>query len=488
MSQPDVASGQGGHPGANPFLPEWEYVPDGEPHVFGDRVYLYGSHDRFGAPIFCAGDYVCWSAPVDDLAAWREEGVIYRRGQDPANRLGLRLLFAPDVARGADGRYYLFYAFDFMGTIGVAVCDSPAGRYEYLGRVHYPDGTPYGRRAGDGFAFDPAVLADDDGRVWLYSGFRTPVPALATGGVRTASDGAYVLELAPDMLTVREGQRLLMATDDPAFLGHGFFEASSIRKLDGRYVFVYSSVANHELCYATSRRPDGGFAYGGVLVSIGDVGLPGHPDEAHGTNYLGNTHGGLLRLGQRTYVFYHRQTNRSSYARQACAERLVADGRGGWLQAEVTTSGLAGTLPGVGTYQARLACNLWSADGVGRVDGPHPRRALAAHPFLTQEGRGRGARQYVANLRDGAVCGFKYLDLSRTRGIRLVARGRGAGVVEVSDDAGFSRLLGTVDVAAAGRAWADFAAPLEPAGPRSALYLRHRGGGRLDLLEFELLA
>ena len=38
--------------GANPFLPLWEYIPDGEPHVFEDpdspgnrRVYLYGSHD-----------------------------------------------------------------------------------------------------------------------------------------------------------------------------------------------------------------------------------------------------------------------------------------------------------------------------------------------------------------------------------------------------------------------------------------------------------
>jgi hypothetical protein len=31
---------------ANPFLPAWEYIPDGEPRVFGDRVYLYGSHDR----------------------------------------------------------------------------------------------------------------------------------------------------------------------------------------------------------------------------------------------------------------------------------------------------------------------------------------------------------------------------------------------------------------------------------------------------------
>lgn len=24
----------------NPYLPSWEYVPDGEPYVFGDRVYV----------------------------------------------------------------------------------------------------------------------------------------------------------------------------------------------------------------------------------------------------------------------------------------------------------------------------------------------------------------------------------------------------------------------------------------------------------------
>lgn len=47
----------------NPYLPSWEYIPDGEPHVFNGRVYVYGSHDRFNAPIFCVNDYVCWSAP-----------------------------------------------------------------------------------------------------------------------------------------------------------------------------------------------------------------------------------------------------------------------------------------------------------------------------------------------------------------------------------------------------------------------------------------
>ena len=62
----------------NPYLPSYEYVPDGEPYVFGDRVYVFGSHDRFGGTEFCMNDYVGWSAPVDDLGAWRYEGVIYK--------------------------------------------------------------------------------------------------------------------------------------------------------------------------------------------------------------------------------------------------------------------------------------------------------------------------------------------------------------------------------------------------------------------------
>ncbi len=127
-----------------PCLPENEYIPDVEPYIFGNRVYLYGSHDRFGAPMFCMNDYVCWSAPLDDLGNWKYEGVIYRKNQDPKNRLGLRLLFAPDVVRGTDGRYYLYYAFDFMGIMGVAVCESPCGVFRFLGHIRHADGTLYG--------------------------------------------------------------------------------------------------------------------------------------------------------------------------------------------------------------------------------------------------------------------------------------------------------------------------------------------------------
>lgn len=92
----------------NPYLPSDEYIPDGEPYVFDDRVYVYGSHDQFNGKAFCENDYVTWSAPVDDLASWRYEGVIYKKNQDPNNKTGKKNMFAPDIAKGPDGQYYLY--------------------------------------------------------------------------------------------------------------------------------------------------------------------------------------------------------------------------------------------------------------------------------------------------------------------------------------------------------------------------------------------
>ena len=40
----------------NPYMPSWEYVPDAEPHVVGDRVYVYGSHD-----IFNGHEFLSWA-------------------------------------------------------------------------------------------------------------------------------------------------------------------------------------------------------------------------------------------------------------------------------------------------------------------------------------------------------------------------------------------------------------------------------------------
>ncbi|WP_204524764.1 family 43 glycosylhydrolase [Litchfieldia alkalitelluris] len=168
----------------NPYLPSYEYIPDGEPYVFGDRLYVYGSHDRFNGKLFCMNNYVCWSAPVNDLSDWRYEGVIYKKNQDPMNKLGLYQMYAPDVAKGKDGRYYLYYTVMFQSVISVAVCDTPAGTYEFYGYVGYPDGRKLSNSSGDPFLFDPGVLVDDDGSVYLYSGFapRKGVPRFLKDG------------------------------------------------------------------------------------------------------------------------------------------------------------------------------------------------------------------------------------------------------------------------------------------------------------------
>lgn len=477
----------------NPYLPQNEYIPDAEPYVFDDRVYIYGSHDRFGAPMFCMNDYVCYSAPVDDLSDWRYEGVIYRKNQDPKNKLGIRLLFAPDVAKAADGKYYLYYAFDFMGIMGVAVSEKPQGPYEFYGHIHYKDGTVWGRKRGDSFPFDPGIFVDDDGKVYLYSGFYTPVPGIVTGGKRKF-EGGYVLELEQDMLTIKTPEKLLFPKEGAgAFVGHEFFEASSMRKYNGKYYFVYSSKNNHELCYAISDKPTQDFKFGGTLVSQGDLFLNEDTDEKHAKNYLGNTHGSLLHLKDKYYIFYHRQTNRSSYARQACAEEIEMRQDGSFVQAEITSCGMNGKpLAGLGRYEARIACNLWSKNGTGRYDCKNPRKLLAEHPYFTQDKKDGDATavQYIANMRDGAVAGFKYFDIQELKSASIEIRGKENGRMLISSDETFENVLTEIEISESENVWHEVSGEIRETKKQekhsSALFFKYVGNGAIDFKAFEL--
>lgn len=471
----------------NPYLPSWEYVPDGEPHVFNERVYVYGSHDRFNAPIFCLNDYVCWSSPADNLKDWRYEGIIYRKKQDPCNKAGIHLLFAPDIVQGADGRFYLYYAFDFIGLMGVAVCDSPCGQFEFYGHIRHPDGTQWGRKRGDSFPFDPAVLRDDDGRIFLYSGFYNQINPVLTGGVRLKSEGCCVLELEKDMITMKSEKLMIPKKGPEAFKDHEFFEASSIRKYDGRYIFVYSSCHNHELCYAVSDQPDRDFQFKGTLISNGDLYLNGNPDERHAANYIGNNHGGILRLDGTDYIFYHRQTNRHSYSRQACAERLHRDREGNYLQAEMTSCGLnGGPLQTKGTYPAGIACNLWSAKGTGRYDVPFSRLRYAFHPYITQEGRDRdqGEPQYIANMFNGAVAGYKYFLFNGNTALTIQISGRARGRIEISTDRNFRGIAGMMEIDLKGSGRRDYETKLMVEPGIHPVFIRYRGKGRINFYQF----
>jgi hypothetical protein len=461
----------------NPFLPETEYIPDGEPHVFGDRLYVYGSHDRFNGAEYCELDYVCWSAPVSDLSDWSCSGVIYARGDDPDNADLSSCLYAPDVARGPDGRYYLYYALHKSPKMSVAVCDTPDGRFEYLGNVRYPDRTAVGTKPGDLHQFDPGVFVDDDRRIYLYSGFSGRFPWTADG---VGWDGAYVMELEPDMLTVKHGPKLMLRGGFHApvegFEGHEFFEASSLRKITGQYYFLYSSLQSHELCYAVSDRPDGGFVYGGTIVSIGDVGFSGIREPV---NYMGNTHGSLVNANGEWYVFYHRQTNSHQYSRQACAERVKILPDGTIPQVEVTSCGLnGGPLAGLGNYPARIACNLFSREGAYQYEGGG--RAPGIHPYFTQ----RGERQVIANFTDGAVAGFKYFQLRNTARIAITVRGSARGTVSVCGEPG-GGAFAEIPVSPSD-GWTVFASPMDVPDGVKPLYFRFCGTGSLDFLEFAL--
>lgn len=82
----------------NPYLPLNTYIPDAEPHVFGDRVYVYGSHDKEGGETFCMLDYEVWSAPVEDLSDWSCHGIL--SGEKPERILRLSVLLPESIFAG----------------------------------------------------------------------------------------------------------------------------------------------------------------------------------------------------------------------------------------------------------------------------------------------------------------------------------------------------------------------------------------------------
>lgn len=458
----------------NPYLPSWEYIPDGEPYVFGDRVYVYGSHDRYNGHVFCLGDYVCWSAPIDDLGDWRYEGVIYPKTADPLNPEGKMCLYAPDLTVGPDGRYYLYYVLDKVGVMSVAVSDTPAGRYEFYGYVHYADGTRLGEREGDEPQFDPGVLTEGN-KTYLYSGF--------CGNGDKSRTGAKACVLGPDMLTLETNPVVVVPGDAYAagteFEGHAFFEASSIRKIGDTYYFIYSSEVMHELCYATSRNPLAGFSYGGVLVSNADLHIDTYKPAEMPAAYGANNHGSMVQIGADWYIFYHRHTNGTWFSRQGCAEKLTVLPDGRIPQVEITSCGLnGGPLIGKGEYGAYLACNMFT-DTESLYVGDQ------RFPKIMQDGRdGDEEPGYIANIKDSATIGFKYFDCRDVHEISIKTRAYFHGCFEVKTSWD-GEVLGRI-AAESSNVWETYSAPISIPDGIHAIYLTYRGTGEASLLSFKL--
>ena len=458
----------------NPYLPSWEYIPDGEPYVFGDRVYVYGSHDFYNGYVFCMGDYVCWSAPIDDLGNWRYEGVIYPRNEDPLNQDGKMCLYAPDVTVGPDGRYYLYYVLDHVSVVSVAVCDEPAGQYEFYGYVHYEDGTRLGEKPGDEPQFDPGLLTEGE-RTYLYTGF--------CGKGDRSRTGAMATVLGPDMLTIVEAPVFVAPGceygEGTGFEGHEFFEAPSMRKVGDTYYLIYSSIVMHELCYAVSKNPAKGFTYGGVLVSNCDLHIDTYKPAGLPVAYGANNHGSMVEIGGKWYIFYHRHTNGTWYSRQGCAEKLeiLPDGR--IPQVEITSCGLnGGPLEGKGEYPAYIACHLFT-------DRPSVYVGGEKFPRIMQDGKdGDEEPGYIANMQDTATAGFKYFECHGVRKIKIKVRGYANGEfgVKTSWD---GEALAVIRVKNS-NVLEEYEAPAAIPDGKQAVYLTYRGNGNASLLSFTL--
>ncbi len=517
-TQPSALSTQLTTPG-NPYMPLWEHIPDGEPYVFEDpdqpgkyRVYVYGSHDDLITE-YCGRDQVVWSASVDSLNNWRYDGTILvvdknRDGQpfDVAD-----VLYAPDVTlvTGANGEktYYLFPN-DQSGLRNglIAKSDRPDGPFVVC---NWSKDNP---NTVDGvLRFDPAVFVDDDGRVYGYWGFERSMAAeFDPETMATVKPGTEVVE---DMISGRyqEGR-------------FKFFEASSIRKIKDKYVFIYSRFtedgefglpsSNYTLAYAYSDHPLGPWTYGGTIIDgrgrekdeQGNVIASAVPD--------GNTHGSICEINGQWYVFYHRQTGTNEYARQAMVapiEVKVEEGEGGKVEiSEGEYNSCGFSLQGLNPFErhsAGIAC--WTT-------GPKP----AVHEWPNNTFFGsyvaasygtddrfeapydlRNNTNPVVNNTSGSIVGYKYFLFDADKlanglqlSVSLVPEGVD-GTIEVWADRPWAsqggKKIGAIELKAdMPQELTELTTPIDNASELSgkhAIFLKFQGVGEKSLCTLESL-
>ena len=349
----------------NPYLPLWEHIPDGEPRVFEDpdnpgkfRAYIIGSHD-LTYTAYCGSDVRMWSAPVEDLSQWRDEGPLFTWFVDGQ----WDTMYAPDLVEVKDkatGKktYYLYPHSRGRNRVAM-VCksDRPDGPFTPVNATE--DGR--GCLPGSLIDFDPSVFIEtitdrkdpdfDRGfRAYVYYGFQhSTAVELDPETMYSKRPGTeihdFFLPASSRYGVVRDPEgteyKYLYKDQDPG--SFNFFEASSIRQVGNKYVMVFSGYSgpdyglestNSALRYAYGDSPLGPWRSGGVLVDSRGVVPDENGEHLMTANAAHNTHGSLQEINGQWYVFYHRPPRGFGNARQSMVapvkiewdEKKVADG------------------------------------------------------------------------------------------------------------------------------------------------------------------
>ena len=368
----------------NPYLPLWEHLPDGEPRVFEDpdhpgkyRAYIIGSHD-VTYTAYCGPDIRMWSAPVEDLSQWRDEGPIFSWFVDGK----WDTMFAPDLVETVDkatGRktYWLYpHSRGWRRVPMVCKGDRPNGPFTPVNLT--ADGTQC--LPGSLIDFDPSVFIEtitdkkdkdfDKGyRAYVFYGFQHSTACeLDQNTMYSKRPGTELIDpFIP--ASSRDGKLLDKAGSEYKALYKGqnpldfnFFEASSIRQVGNKYVMVFSGYSGQEyglgatnsaLRYAFGDSPLGPWRSGGVLVDSRGVVTGEDGGKLITTNAGHNTHGSLQEINGQWYVFYHRPPRGFGNARQA----MVAPVKITWDKKPVAKGGKV-TITG---YDPYAKDNVWTA-------------------------------------------------------------------------------------------------------------------------------
>ena len=218
-----------------------------------------------------------------------------------------------------------------------------------------------------------------------------------------------------------------------------FFEASSIRKIEDKYVFIYSRWTedgefglpgtNYTLAYAYSDHPLGPWTYGGTIIDGRGRETDEQGNVIASATVSGNTHGSICQIGSQWYVFYHRQSGTNEFARQAMVAPItvsVEQGAGGKVsisEGEYNSEGFSlDGLDPLERHSAGIAC--WYT-GPKVAEHHWPNKTFYGSYVDVSYGTDsnfdapydlKNNTNPVVNNTDGSIVGYKYFNFSATHG------------------------------------------------------------------------
>lgn len=298
----------------NPLVRD-QFTADPTARVFGDKVYVFPSHDilatedRGRMGWFCMEDYHVFSS--ENLTDWEDHGVIVTQNKVPWVKPDSYSMWAPDCIE-KDGKYYFYFpstAKELLNngrgfTIGVAIADKPEGPY-------IPEALPVKGVKG----IDPNVFIDKDGQAYMY---------WSQGNIYVAKLKDNMVELDSEVITIDN-----LPTK-------GLKEGPFVFERNGVYYLTYPHVENktERLEYAVSDNPLGPFKVTGVIMDESPTGC--------WTN-----HQSIINLKKQWYLFYHHNDYSPNFdkARSIRADKLFFNSDG-------TIQKVTPTLRGIGISKA----------------------------------------------------------------------------------------------------------------------------------------